>query len=132
VAGRTGSTEKSNDLIGTRIRDPLACSVVAQPTMLLRCSHLILNTLQYQTVTKFMSFIQKVIWELPFSAALFHLVSVIRYSLTYVEQTDVFKESDYPYGNDLLSNSVDDIEVSGDCIYSTKPLKTCDCTCVID
>jgi hypothetical protein len=30
------STEKSNDLIGNRTRDLLACSIVSQPTMLLR------------------------------------------------------------------------------------------------
>jgi hypothetical protein len=46
VAGRIRSIEKSSDLIGNRIRDLPAYSIVPQPTMLLcgmevrlKCSH---------------------------------------------------------------------------------------------
>jgi hypothetical protein len=34
AAGRIRSIKKSNDLIGNRIHDLLACSIVPQPTML--------------------------------------------------------------------------------------------------
>jgi hypothetical protein len=33
-----GQLKKSNDLIGNRTRDVLACSIVPQPTMLLHAS----------------------------------------------------------------------------------------------
>jgi hypothetical protein len=39
-AGRIRSIEISSDLIGNRIRDLLACSIVPQPTMLPRASYL--------------------------------------------------------------------------------------------
>jgi hypothetical protein len=36
VAGRIGSIEKSNDLVGNRTRDFAACSIMPQPTTLPR------------------------------------------------------------------------------------------------
>jgi hypothetical protein len=39
VVGRIRSTEISNDLIGNRTRDLLACSIVPQPTTLTGCNY---------------------------------------------------------------------------------------------
>jgi hypothetical protein len=58
-AGRCRSLEKSSDLIGTRTRDLLYCSIVAQPTTLPRAPHYVFIILKNLRIT-FLVFATKV------------------------------------------------------------------------
>lgn len=62
----------------TNCPECVASTFTSNTCMLIqRNLYLILNTFQYRTVTKFISSLHKVIWEVPFDVALFHLVSFV-------------------------------------------------------